>query len=84
MRTALVVIDPPRLDQPLCLIDRSEPMDVQAFVAQRSVESFDEGVVGWFVRSGKVYSCFMMIRPEVTSWPVNSAPLSRRGIEALP
>ena len=46
MRKSLIVIDPPSLNQPFCLNDRSEPLDVQAFVPQCSVKGFDEGVVG--------------------------------------
>ena len=45
VRTALVVIDPPRFDQMARIVDRFKPMHVQAFVAQRPVKRPDEGIV---------------------------------------
>jgi len=65
VRTTLIVIDLPGLDQPFGLVDRSEPMDVQAFIVQRSVEGFDEGVIGWFAGPGEVYAGSMVVSPKI-------------------
>ena len=48
MRTALVLVPSPRLDLGPCVGQRQEPMGVQAFVAEKPVKAFDEGVVGRF------------------------------------
>ena len=53
------------VDQPLRLGQDFEPVDIYAFIAERSVERLDEGVVGWFSRSREVDSCSMMISPQV-------------------
>jgi hypothetical protein len=36
------------------VVKRNEPVGVQAFVPQSSVERFDQRVVGWFPRSAEV------------------------------
>ncbi len=46
VRTALVIIPAPSLDQPSRLGDRPEPVEVQALVSQRPVERLDIGIVG--------------------------------------
>ncbi len=45
VRPALIVVAPPRLDQPLCLGQGSKPVDVQALVPERSVEGLDVRIV---------------------------------------
>ena len=50
MRSAFVIFDPPGFDQALGFADRLDPVDIQAFVPQRSVERLDEGAVGWLPR----------------------------------
>jgi hypothetical protein len=42
VRPTLVVIDPPSFDLRLGLVNRLEPVNIQAFVTKRSVETFDE------------------------------------------
>ena len=46
----LIVIDPPVLDDPFCLGQRGEPVQVQAFFAKPAVETFDVGVLGRLAR----------------------------------
>ena len=45
------MVPPPGLDRPPSLGDGPEPVDVQAFVAQRPVERLDVDVVPWFPRA---------------------------------
>jgi len=42
----VIVVPPPRFDEPLRVIEREELMHIQAFVAQASVEGFNVPVVG--------------------------------------
>ena len=55
----------PSLDQSLRLRNRGKPMDVQAFVAKRPVEGFDESIVLWFAWSREVDACAVVISPEI-------------------
>ena len=50
----LIVIDPPVLDDPFCLGQRGEPVQVQAFFAKPAVETFDVGVLGRLARVDEV------------------------------
>lgn len=54
MRTALVVVPPPRLDLVPRVGQRQEPVRVQALVAQAAVERLDQGIVDRLARSGEV------------------------------
>ena len=45
MRPDLVVVDPPLLDDPARIVERFEPVDVEAFVAELPVEALDVGVL---------------------------------------
>ena len=65
MRTALVVFDPPGLDQPPRLGQRLEPVDVQAFVAQRAVERLDKRVVRRLAWSREVDPGSVVVRPQI-------------------
>jgi len=46
MRPTLVVILAPSFDHLLCLTKRFEPVQIQAFLVNRSVEGFDKCAVG--------------------------------------
>ena len=50
VRSVLVVVAPPRFDNLLRVGDRRELMHVEAFVAQLSVEGFDERILDGFAR----------------------------------
>lgn len=65
VRPALIVVAPPRLDQPLCLGQGGEPVDVQALVAERSIEGFDVCIVRWGAGAREVHFDLVMICPEV-------------------
>ncbi len=41
VRPALIVVAPPRLDQPPCLSQGDEPVNVEALVPERSIEGLD-------------------------------------------
>jgi hypothetical protein len=55
VRTALLrPVDPsPGFDQLSCLLQRLEPIHIQAFVAASSVDQFDEGNVRWLAKSSQ-------------------------------
>lgn len=42
MSSALIVIDPPRFDLDLCVVNRFKPVHIQAFVPHPTVERSDE------------------------------------------
>jgi hypothetical protein len=51
VRPDLIVVHAPGLHDRLNLGQGAEPMDVKAFVAQRSIERLDEAVIGWLAWS---------------------------------
>jgi hypothetical protein len=65
VRTALIVVASPRLDQPPGLCDRGEPVQVEAFIAEGSVERFDVGVVRRLAWSREVDPQPVVIRSQV-------------------
>lgn len=65
MRSTFVVVAPPAFDLRCRLLDRLEPMDVQAFVPKRSVERLDEAVSRRHPRAAEVDLDPVMIRPEI-------------------
>lgn len=77
MRTTLVVVGPPSFDPLLSVFHRLEPVHVQALVAERSVERFDEAVVRGLARAAEVDPHLMMVRPEVEHAPRELAPVVR-------
>ena len=50
-RAAIIMVPPPGLDRPPSLGDGPEPVDVQAFVAQRPGERLDVDAFPWFPRT---------------------------------
>jgi hypothetical protein len=54
VRSTLVIMLSPSFDLAFGVVKRKEPVGVQSFVPQTSVERFDERVVGWFPRSTEV------------------------------
>ena len=60
MRTALVVILPPGFDNLDCIVDRLEPVHVQAFISEGSVKRLDIGVVSRFSGPREVYADSMV------------------------
>ena len=65
MRTALVIVPPPSLNDDLRLDYRHEPVQVQALVPQAAVEGLDERIIGRPARPGEVDPCAMVVGPEV-------------------
>ena len=61
----LIVIDPPVLDDPFCLGQRGEPVQVQAFFAKPAVETFDVGVLGRLARVDEVELHAVIICPAI-------------------
>src|SRR6184192_2790837 len=54
MRTDLVEIDPPLLDDPACIVEVEEPVLVEALVAKLAVEAFDVGILDWLAGADEV------------------------------
>ena len=50
MRSLRVVINPPRLDDFLSVFQIQNPVLIEAFIAERAVETFDEGVLNRLAR----------------------------------
>jgi len=50
----LIVVDTPRFDLGLCVLDRRELMDVEALVAEAPVERLDVGVFHRFSRPNEI------------------------------
>jgi hypothetical protein len=65
VRAALVVFDPPGIDEPTRFGQCLEPMDVEAFVPQGLVGCLDEGVVCWLARAQEVNPDRMVIGTEI-------------------
>ena len=65
VRSTLVIVLAPSFDLAPGVVKRKEPVGVQAFVPQTSVERFDERVVGWFPRPAEVERDLMEIGPLV-------------------
>ena len=51
MRPTLIVIPSPSFDLLFCFVDRFEPVRIEAFIAQSTIERFHVGVIGWLARS---------------------------------
>ena len=77
VRTTPIVFLSPGFDKLFCLGQRFEPMHVEAFIAKCSVERFDECVVCWLARTGKIDLCSVLICHRSIAWPANSLPLSQ-------
>ena len=60
---ALIIINPPSLNQALCLGQGFEPVDIQALIAEPSVQRIDESIIGLPPWIREVYSCPMVISP---------------------
>jgi len=61
----LIVVDPPVLDDPFCLGQVHEPVQVQPFFAEPAIETLDIGVLGRLARVNKVKLHTMIIGPTV-------------------
>ena len=65
MTTTLVIITPPGLDHLAGLGDIIEPMQIEAFIAQRPIKGLDEGVVGRFAPAREVDAYAIVISPQI-------------------
>ena len=65
MRSHIVVVLAPKFDLCAGVVKIQEPMLVQAFKADTSVEAFDEGIVSGFARSAEVHDDTVRIGPQV-------------------
>ena len=61
----LIVVPPKRIDLLLRVVDRCEPMYVQAFFTEPPVERFDGGIVGRLAPATEVENDAVGIRPEI-------------------
>ena len=65
VRSAIIVVDSPGLDLLSCILKNFEPVKVQGFIAERSVEGFYETVVSEFSWATEIYLYAMVIRPKI-------------------
>ena len=63
MGPVLIVIFPPRLDLPLCIFERREPVLFQALLTKSAVEAFYVRVLDWLSGSDKI-----QLHPEAVRW----------------
>ena len=63
MRPDFVVIAPPLLDFASCLIQRSEPLHIQAFVPKLAVETFNIAILHGLARLDEVVPNPMLLHP---------------------
>ncbi len=61
----LIIVPPKRIDLLLRVLQRQEPMRVQAVRAKPTVERFDRGIVGRFATSAEVQNDPIRVGPEV-------------------
>src|SRR5687768_10024143 len=61
----LIVIPPKRVDLLLRVLDRREPMYVQAFFAESTVERFDGGIVSRLAATTEVENHAVGVGPEI-------------------
>jgi len=54
VRSVVVVVLPPRFDEPLRVVERQELMHVETFVAQAAIEGLDVPVVGGLPRPREI------------------------------
>lgn len=83
MRPTLIVVPSPGLDLRPGVLERLEPVEVQAFVTERPVEGLDEAVVRRLPGAAEIDSDPVMVRPEIQQAPrklaaiVDEDPLRR-------
>ena len=65
MRTTPVVVVAPSLQKTFGLSQGSEPMNVQALVAQRTIKGLHDAVIGGFAWPAEVQPYAVMICPHV-------------------
>ncbi len=77
MRTQLIVVFSPRLDDLSSIRKRSESVLIQAFLSQPAIEAFDESIVRW-ASPGRLKSSLTPLRCAHSSitFEINSDPLS--------
>jgi len=84
MRSHIVVVLAPKFDLCAGVVKIHEPVLVQAFKANTSVEAFDEGIVSGFARSAEVHDDTIRIGHRSNSREVNWLPLSTLMLRGLP
>jgi hypothetical protein len=64
-----------QLDFFFCVLERREPVDVQAFIAEAAVELFDERIIRWFARPSEVQRHLVVVSPLVQRLRDEFAPV---------
>ena len=65
VRSNLIVVSTPSLAFSLGLVEAKEPVQVEALVAQRTIEGLDLHVVGRLAWPGEVQTSLVVIGPEI-------------------
>ena len=73
----LIVIPPERVDLLLRIVDRVEPVDVQALLAEPTIERFDGSIVGRLAATTEVGMTLLVYAHRSIAALTNSVPLSQ-------
>src|SRR6187399_3299688 len=63
VRSPLIVVDAPRVDRSLRLVEGCELMDVQTFVPQATVKRLDERIFHWLAWPNEIELHPTLVRP---------------------
>jgi hypothetical protein len=63
----LIIVPPKCVDVLLRVVDRREPMYIQTFFAESSVEGFDRGIVGRLATTTEVENDAVGVRPQIAT-----------------
>jgi len=74
MVSALIVIDAPRFDLRLGVVDRCELVDIQTLITQSTVKRFDERIFHGFAGSNEIQLHAALIRQSSKARDMNSVP----------
>lgn len=65
MRTFLIIEAPPQLDLAPSVVQRQEPVFIQALLAKAAIEALDHGVIRRCPTAGEVEFHDMLVHPSV-------------------
>src|ERR1044072_3311560 len=65
MRPEAIILFLKQLDFFFCILERKEPIDVQALIAKAAVEGFDERIIRWFSGPREVQRHLVVVGPLV-------------------
>ncbi len=78
MGSCLVVVDHPPVGGFAHLVEAGEEIQVEHFLAERTIEALDEGILIWLSRWMYCSATPLVLSQLVNASPRNSGPLSER------